>query len=105
MAEKDISFSSLFNYQKLAFNTSQTESVGVGTTTVTISHNLGYIPSIRVWYDPALGRRIPITTWQITETNSVSVRAYLTTTTLVLTVNNTVSTKSVVFWYRIYYDS
>lgn len=105
MPIQNAQFSTAFNYQKIAMDDSLTQNIGIGTTDVTILHNLGYIPSVRVWYDPALGKRFPISTWQITEDNSVGVRAYLTSTDLILTVTNPATSKDITFWYRIYYDS
>jgi hypothetical protein len=104
MAESDAQFLTAFNYQKLAVNSSRTDAVAVGTTNLSISHDLGYIPSIRVWFDPELGIRAPVSTWQITELNSVGVRAYLTTTTLEIQIANPATPKNITTWYRIYYD-
>ena len=55
-------FSTEFNYPKILLNDSTTNAVaGTGfVVTVTIDHNLGYIPSFRLWFDPDNGRRFPM---------------------------------------------
>lgn len=114
--DTQVYFAHNFNYQKVAINTSATVSVTNNTPnfdSFTIDHNLGYIPSCRVWYDPALGRRFPISLEQYTddisfnsEVNQVDVKAYLTTTQLVIQlINASGSTKYVTYWARIYYDT
>lgn len=109
-------FSTGFNYQKIAFKDSDTVTVPNNTpnySTHTITHGLGYIPSVRVWYDPELGRRFPISeeayvddVGLTSEVNDVVARAYLTTTTLVIQFRNASgSDKDITYWYRIYYDT
>ena len=108
-------FASNFNYQKIAFEGSATQSIPNNSPnfeTITIDHNLGYIPSAKVWYDPALGRRMPLSLQQyqddgfaVNYTNLTTGRAYLTTTQLVIQFTNASgSSKNVTYWYRIYYD-
>lgn len=106
-------FSSSFNYQKIATRGTGSVSVPNGTpfTAVTITHNLGYIPSARVWYDIGTGR-FPATTEQFVDlvsftsaNNFCLARYYFTTTTLVIEFQNqSGSTKTFNYWYRIYYD-
>lgn len=114
--ENNVLFTTGYNYQKIALKSTGSVSVPNAPTTftsVTINHNLGYIPSVRAWYDPALGRRLPLSLEQYQDddfstnyTNLVVAQAYLTTTTLVLQFRNSSgSTKSVNYWYRIYYDT
>lgn len=109
-------FNTDYNYQKVALSGSGTSTITNNTpnfTNVTISHDLGYIPSVRVWYDPDNGRRFPISQEQYTDdtsftsqVNSVIARAYLTTSNLVLQFSNASgSSKDVTYWYRIYYDT
>ena len=116
MNESLVQFSTSFNYQKVAFEGSQTIAVSASSsysTIKTVAHGLGYIPSVRVWYDPGLGRRLPISIEQYQDddfstnyTNLVTTRAYLTTTTLVIeAANASGSNKNVTLWWRIYYDA
>lgn len=116
MDVSQVYFSSDFNYQKIAVSGTSTVSVpndAVNFTSVTIPHNLGYIPSARAWYDPALTRRMPISIEQYQDddfstnyTNLTAGRAYLTTNNLVLQFRNASgSTKVVRYYYRVYYDT
>lgn len=113
-------FDSRFNYQKIFVKSSQVDSIADSGSTgglpveVTITHNLDYIPSVRVWYDPGNGRRFPIGEGQyddydsgVDETNRVTVdHSYLTTTQLVIGyLNASGSTQNVTTYYRIYYDN
>jgi len=110
----NVFFSSLYNYQKVANEgTTVVSAPNATTTTYTVTHNLGAITSVRAWYSPATGEILPISEEQYvddtsftSEVNLVTVRAYLTTTTLVLEVSNSSgSTKSVSLNWKIYYDS
>lgn len=116
MDESKIQFSTTFNYQKIATEGSETIAVAAGVPYVaikTVVHSLGEIPSARVWYDPALGKRFPVSVEQyvddttfVSEVNLVTTRAYLTTTTLVIECSNSSgSSKNVVLYWKIYYDS
>lgn len=111
--ESNVQFLTSFNYQKIADADSATVAVPNNSThTITITHNLGRIVSVRAWYDPALGKRFPISIEQYvddttfnSEVNLVDAKAHLTTNTLVIILNNaTASSKDVTYWYRIYYD-
>lgn len=115
MSETDAQFLSSYNYQKVYENDTETINVASGVPYVsikTVIHNLGYIPSTRIWYDPALGQRFPISVEQYvddttftSEVNLITVRAYLTTTTLVIEASNASGgAEDVVLWWRIYYD-
>ncbi len=119
MDESKLQFYSGFNYQKVFRKDTQTETVPVSgggppptPTTVTIPHNLGRIPSVRVWYDPGVGKRFPISyeqyvddTTGVSEVDTVTAQAHLTTTSLVLEfLNLSAASVDVIIWYRIYYD-
>lgn len=120
MADTDLLFSSQFNYQKIALKGNTTDAVAnssgfpLSSTTITIPHNLGVIPSAKVWYDPENGRRFPISKLQFVdpdlsafETNGITEKeVYLTTTNLVVIYyNSSGSSKDVTTYYRIYYPS
>lgn len=106
-------FFSGFNYQKIATKGNSTHTATVGSTTVTIPHNLGYIPSVRVWYDPDNGQRFPLSneqytddTTSVSEVNLVSARAHLTTTDLVIEYTNSdAGSHDVTTYWRVYYDT
>ena len=112
-----LNFDTDFNYPKIAFSGSQTDAIPTylgSLTDITIDHNLGYIPFVRVWFDPDVGRRFiagnslyqdidgDLTDWS----NGVATgNIYLTTTQLVIGYANlSGSTKDVTTYYRIYYD-
>lgn len=119
----DTLFSSSFSYQKVAVKGNTTDSVASNSappgspptgTTVTIPHNLGYISSARVWFDPALGKRFPATREQysddttfLSEANDIWVRkSYLTVNDLIVEyVNLSGADKNVTTYYRVYYDN
>lgn len=112
-------FDTKFNYQKIATKGDRTDSIPAAgfpptTTAITIPHNLGKISSARAWFDPGNGRRFPISFEQYTDdTTSVSEtgfilvqKAYLTTDNLVIEyLNNAGSTKSIMTYWRVYYDT
>lgn len=105
MDNDNILFSTLFNYQKVANEGSHTNT----STSYTVTHNLGAITSVRAWYDPNKGRRFPISEEQFfdddggaSEVGLVTVKAYLTTNTLVFTLS---TSSSVTLYWKIYYDS
>lgn len=119
MDDSKVQFSTAFNYQKIADKSpkggetvSATASWPSYTTIKTVSHNLGYIPSVRVWYDPQIGRRFPVSIEQYTDddfsthyTNQVGIRVRLTSTQLIIQAGNASgSTKNVTLWWRVYYD-
>jgi hypothetical protein len=110
-------FTTDYNYQKVANEGSYTVSCPnasgpTDVTTHTVAHDLGEITSVRAWYDPASGRRFPISLSQylddstfISEVSLVTVYAYLTTSSLVFNVRNTSgSTKAVTLYWKVYYD-
>lgn len=107
-------FSSSFNYQKIFDNDSSTVNVpGLsGTAQETISHNLGYIPTARVFYEPEPGNLWPLNGQQYLnsgggpdETVNVTAEAYVTTTQLVIDFENVgSSSQNVTYYWRIYYD-
>ena len=106
-----------YNYQKIALKGEVTATITNTTfpsaVTQTITHNLGAITSARIWYDPALGKRFPISLNQFVDDSSFTSQvnleaatAYLTSNTLVIEFfNASGSPKSVTYWYRVYYDS
>ena len=109
-------FNTDYNYQKIALSGSGSVVVANNTpnyAATTIAHNLGYIPSVRVWYTPDNSKRFPISQEQYvddssftSEVNLVVARAYLTTNNLVLEFSNASgSNKTVTYYYRVYYDS
>lgn len=114
MAVEQRHFDSNYNYQKVATSGSQTTSVAVTgggppptPATVTIPHTLGKITSFRAWYDPNTGRRIPVTGNLTTSiaSNSITMDAYMTTTSLVFSILNFgAGAVNVTFYWRIYYD-
>lgn len=109
--DEDVLFSSVIagvNYQKIANIGSDTVS---SSGNYIVSHNLGYIPTARVWYDPGLGKRFPVSvetyvddTTINSEVNDVHVRIRLTTTQLIIEITNPVGA-NVTYWWRIYYDN
>lgn len=109
-------FNTGYNYQKVALSGTGTSTIAndpLNYASVTIPHDLGYIPSVRVWYNPDNGKRFALSEEQYTddttftsEVNSISARAYLTSSNLVLQFRNSSgSSKDVSYWYRIYYDA
>lgn len=113
-------FDTRFNYQKIATKGSQTDTVVDSgpppaiLTTITVPHNLGYIPTVRAWFEPDNGRRLPISFEDLTddstfisETNGIAVSSsYLTTTDLVINyINLSGSSRNVTTYWRIYYDT
>lgn len=112
----DVYLTSEFNYQKIAVKGEASVVVANNSpnyASVTIPHNLGYIPSVRVWYDPNTSKRFPLSIEQYvddstftSEVNLVDAKAYLTTANLVIQFKNASgSNKTVTYWYRVYYDS
>jgi len=115
MNDANLLFSTDFNYQKIALKGTATASVpsGIGETEVTINHNLGYKPSVRVWFDPQQGRRwmagqddfLDITTF-VSQTAFCWCSYYVTNNTMVMRFRNqSGSTRTFTYYYRIYYDT
>lgn len=108
---KKLQFYTLFNYQKVAEAGGDTLSIGIGATaTKTVTHNLGYIPTVRAFYENEDGWLMPVVRNQyIDGSSSLQVnpvgQVWLTTTTAVieLTNNGSGSVNTPVYW-RIYYD-
>lgn len=89
----NVYFDSRKNYQKIAFDTFQTIS---GTDTVTtFTHNLGYIPRVRVFYETAGVLRI--------RGGITSSRTDITTSTVTVTMAGTIA--STKLYARIYYSA
>lgn len=60
MNNSNVAFSGSFNYLKRALEgTDSLTTTGVDTDTIT--HDLGYIPSVRMFYNPGNGRIFPFT--------------------------------------------
>lgn len=114
MEAEKLAFSSDFNYQKIAIDSSGTTSVtNTNAFNVTLNHNLGYKPSVRVWFDPAQSRRymasqqdyLDIVTFQ-SVTAFCWCSYYVTNSQLVITFRNqSGATRVFNYWYRIYYDA
>jgi hypothetical protein len=89
----NVYFDSRKNYQKIALDTFQTIS---GTNTVTtFTHNLGYIPRVRIFYETAGVMRI--------RGGISSSRTDITTSTVTVTMAGTIA--STKLYARIYYSA
>lgn len=109
-----ILFSSLFNYQKEAIVGSGNFALAaLSNTTITIPHNLGYVPTARVWYEPyfnsAPSNQIwPLAGYQYGDLASNTLNhvgyAYLDSTNLYIVINSSTAVTIPVYW-RIYYDA
>lgn len=113
-----IQFASVFSYQKIATEGSREVSMAFTVNTlVTIPHNLGYVPTARVWYEPfinspavASGQVWPITGFQYGDLGTISLNtianAYLDSTNLYVQLLDTSGgTRSIPLYWRIYYDT
>lgn len=111
-----LKFSSTLNYQKIAKEGSQIVSVPFTTdTTITITHNLGYVPTAKVWYEPyfnneSSGEIWPLTGFQygdlITDLLNTIGHAYLDETNLYIVLYDTSGTTvNIPVYWRIYYDA
>lgn len=109
-------FTSDFNYQKVVKKDNDTISVPydvINFTNIDIPHNLSRITSAKVWYDPGIGKRFPISLEQYvddtsftSEVNLVVAQAFLTVNSLTIQFRNASGgAVNVRYWYRIYYDS
>lgn len=118
-------FSSDLNYQKIALSGTTTASVPFATdTTVTIPHNLGYVPTAQVFFEPmvstngisysASNQIWPLADFQYGDIVNATVTfdlgttgyAYLDDTNLYVVLFDTSgSTVNIPLYYRIYYDS
>jgi hypothetical protein len=65
-----------------------------------ITHNLGYVPTARVFYEPTPGEVWPLND----KINTIFGRYYLTSTTLVVEMANLGAPAAVKIYYRIYLD-
>lgn len=117
-----ILFSTSFNLLKIAANDSATLSIPDTfnpstfkydiNTQLLFTHNLGYIPRARVFYEPAGGQVWPIALDQFDNSNGgpgttlpVFGTYHLTTTGLYVDVKNVSGiTAAVKFYYRVYYE-
>lgn len=122
----EIEFYSELNYQKIAIEGSNTYSIPFNTDTlITIPHNLGYIPTAKVWFEPiininnsgaavASGQIWPITGFQYgdfintpyTYNLCTVAYAYLDANNLYIIVNDSSGgTVNIPLYWRIYYDA
>jgi hypothetical protein len=114
----ELEFDTRVNYQKKYLDGSADLSVAnpSASTSTTITHNLGYIPNVRVWFlngdnnmstavtDAAGSNLSPITSAYTQRSCYYKVN----TTSLVITFNRTVTvgtTRTTTVYYRIYLDS
>lgn len=113
----ELIFDSRVNYQKVYIDSSVQLSVANPEfkTSTTIAHNLGYIPSVRIWFTNASGKiSTPITDAAYTNLYPVTTdynnkSAYFTvdSTNLVITFDRGVTvgtTQTTTVYYRIYLD-
>lgn len=72
MASSDFILNTDNNIQKAYINVQETYTVpgSYSYNDYTIDHNLGYIPSARVWYKPVAGRWYPLALNQMSEDTS-----------------------------------
>lgn len=109
-------FSSTYNYQKIATEGSQIASVPfTSDTTFTIPHNLGYVPTAKVWYEPyfngvASEEIWPLSGFQhgdlINDLLNTIGYTYLDETNLYIVLYDTSgSTVNIPIYWRIYYDA
>lgn len=102
-----------FNLQKEYINTPFSMAVpgDFSYHTQEVPHNLGYIPSARVWYEPRAGEWYPLTLMQLSDSSSgsfVPSAGYytLSTTSLYVSIANfTGSSSSVNVIARVYLDN
>lgn len=111
MAAEDFLLNTDLNNQKILLNTQQTLDVGSPgyEGTYSYDHNLGYIPSARVWYEPVSGRWYPITIRQYNDSVSFGFLELLgdysiTTTSITVRVRNLGVGSSCNVWVRLYLD-
>jgi hypothetical protein len=120
-----VQFFSGLNYQKIALAGTTTATVPFATpTTVTIPHNLGYVPTVKVWYEPmissdgvsyAASNQIwPLADFQFGDIFEASPTfdlgttgyAYIDSTNLyVVLTDASGGTVSIPIYYRFYYDA
>lgn len=100
-----------YNNQKILLNTSQTLNVGspsfVGT--YNYNHQLGYIPVVRVWYEPLPGQWYPLTTRQMQNASPLSYLEltgtfWVDTTSLEVEIRNFGVAATCNIWVRVYFD-
>lgn len=93
---------STLNYQKIALNTDQSQTAAdFGIYNLTFNHNLGYVPSVRVWTEVG-GRVWPINIGQFSEAQSITTNYYVTDTQVIVRIANLGTTIKV--YCRVYYD-
>ena len=99
-----------YNNQKIMLNTSYAVDTSSGTGLYVFSHDLGYIPVVRVWYEPTAGQWRPLSTRQMPNSSPFSYLALtgtysITTSTLEVEIRDSDNiTPSCNIWVRVYYD-
>ena len=114
----NLQFSTDYNYQKIALNGTQNVSLTFNIEKITtIPHNLGYVPTARVWYEPTINypyiasnQIYPLTGFQYLNTDGTIGlytvgRAYLDATNLYVALIDVSGNKVIPIYYRIYYDA
>lgn len=79
------------NYQKIVGDYSSTIATSDASATYTVTHNLGYIPSARAWYQPIADRWYVLTNNQLSNgfSDFLNSAGYLELTTTTATINLT----------------
>lgn len=112
-------FSTRFNFLKIFTEGNGTFSVAPGVFFPTdppveillATHNLGYVPRGRVWYEPIAGQLWPLSPQQYSNSDggpgttlTVTGDFYLTSTQLYVRMANPGIAKNITFYWRIYAD-
>lgn len=106
MSVLDIGLTSEATYDKIALKGTGTLSIsGFGDTdTDTITHNLGYKPNVRVWFDPDNDGTIWVPHKRSILTNALLYFKVKDNTLEITAENGSVGTETVPYYYRIYHD-
>lgn len=112
--DSDFIFNSDWNYQKIKQDVVETVTAPPTSTTATeftYPHDLGYIPSARVWYEADTGKWYPLSLVQLADSSAAYLLTitgyfYLTASALVIGIHNSGgSDVAVNLRARIYYDA
>lgn len=94
-------FNSQFNYQKIAVDDASALSIAsLGSQTITLTHNLGYIPKIRQFIYRASDQSLV----QLGTESTGSYSTSITTTTVTTVLNGPVGGLTGILYTRIYFD-
>lgn len=107
MSILNIGNSSDANYWKIAMKGSGTLSLPASfgaTDSDTITHNLGYYPNVRVWFEPNNDGDIWVPHKRSVWSNALLYFEVTTTGLTITAENGSVSAETVPYYYRIYYD-